>query len=183
MKGLFSLALILFIASCRKAPAPSPAANAPAAGAKPPLIAYVEPSGNYRCNVPPDWRMLEDEASGEDVMFFGPGRVSIAIGKYPDASGRIQTPQDYWSSTKLSVDSLPPLEKIELNGAPAFKVSFEAPVLAPNGKAVLYVRRQTAVLIPDRRGFFALEHRAPRETAQETMPVFEAMAASFLPER
>jgi hypothetical protein len=123
---------------------------------------------------------------GPRVMFFGPGdakyprSVQISVLRYPD-DGRIKTPQDFWASLKIAGRGPSPLETRTLNGRTVYAVHYDVDQRPLHGYKVLYTKREDVVLIPGKTGFFAVTHAAPTETYLRTLPVFDAVVASFQP--
>jgi hypothetical protein len=182
-------ALLLAAAGCRKAPpADAGSAEVPTraivAGVE--LIDYDAATGEFSCRAPGRWKALEDAKLGPRVMFFGPGTdkyprsVSISVMRYPDGSD-IKTPQDFYDSLKISGQDPSPLETRAAGGRTLYALHYAMAQRPLHGSKTLYMKREDAVLVPSKDGFFALVHSAPAETYAETLPVFEAMVASFLP--
>lgn len=170
-------------AGCRKGPPPREAPSVPARAvvAGVPLVDYEAPTGEFACRAPADWRALEDESMGPRVMFFGPGgSVAISILRYPDG-GRIKTPEEYAGSLKLSGRDPGPLETRAAGGRTEYRLHYESARRPPRGRKAPRAKREDVALVPVRGGFFAITHSAPVETYAATMPVFEAVVASFRP--
>ena len=150
------------------------------------LIDYSAATGEFSCRAPGEWRALEDKNTGPRVMFFGPGvakypnSVAISIMRYPDG-GQIKTPKQYWDSLKLSGQNPSPLETREIGGRTAYALHYDRAQRPLHGYKTLYMKREDVVLIPVKDGFFAISHAAPAETYERTLPVFEAVVASFQP--
>ncbi len=119
-------------------------------------------------------------------MFFGPGSakyprsVAISVLRYPDG-GQIKTPKELWDSLKLSGQEPSPLETREIGGRTAYALHYAVAQRPMHGYKVMYMKREDVVMIPIKDGFFAISHSAPVETYEATLPVFEAVVASFLP--
>jgi hypothetical protein len=180
---------VLLAAACRKAAAPpkeeaAVPTRAIAAGAA--LVDYEAATGEFSCLAPGEWRTLEDKSIGPRVMFFGPGdarhpnSVAISIMKYP-GDGRIRTPQDFWDSLKLSDQNPSPLAARAVNGRTDYALHYALTQRPVHGRKALDVKREDVVLIPVDDGFFAISHSAPAETYERTLPIFEAVVASFRP--
>ena len=188
MKRLLIPAAAVFIFACRKAPPPVAEPQVPtrAVVAGVAMIDYDAATGEFSCRAPAEWRTLEDRNLGPRVMFFGPGSakrprsVAIAVARYP-AGDPIKTPQDYWDSMQLSDNTPSPLEARLLNGRTVYALHYEQAQHPPHGYTVLYMNRADVVLIPGKDGFFALSHIAPEEDYRTTLPVFDAVVASFQP--
>jgi hypothetical protein len=180
MKNLRALALVLLCAGCRPASSPSVVAGVA-------LTAYDGADGSYSCLAPGDWKALEDRAKGAGVMMFGTtdgplrGKVTLGISRYPDGVDRIQTPQDYWRSLKLTRDNPAPLEAREIGGRTIYLTHYESPQHPAQGWKVEYMNRVDVALIPSTSGFFAVDHRAPADAYEQTLPIFDAVVASFKP--
>lgn len=184
-----ALALLLAAAGCRKAPAAdSAAADVPtrAVVAGVDLIDYDAATGEFSCRAPGRWKALEDDKIGPRVMFFGPGTakyprsVSISVLRYPDGE-TIKTPQDFYDSLKLSGRNPSPLEARSAGGRTEYALHYDRAQRPLEGSKTLYMKREDVVLVPVKDGFFALVHSAPAETYAKTLPVFDALVASFQP--
>jgi hypothetical protein len=187
-RGALALAVLLG-AGCRKAPPPAADAaavptRAVVAGVG--LIDYDAATGEFSCRAPGKWRALEDDKLGPRVMFFGPGTekyprsVSISVLRYPDGE-RIKTPQDFYDSLKLSDQNPSPLESRSANGRTEYSLHYDMAQRPLHGYKTLYMKREDVVMIPAKDGFFAIVHSAPAETYAATLPVFDALVASFQP--
>ncbi|MFI5363239.1 MAG: hypothetical protein ACHQ49_14830 [Elusimicrobiota bacterium] len=185
----YLLLAVLLASACRKASPPRQKAEiiptrAVVAGV--PLVDYDAATGEFSCRAPGEWRALEDKSLGPRVMFFGPGSakypnsVAISVLRYPDG-GRIKTPREYWDSLRLSGQNPSPLETRAAGGRTEYSLHYELPQRPLHGSKTLYLKREDVVMIPVKDGFFAISHSAPAETYELTMPVFEAVVASFTP--
>ena len=170
-RGLAVLALTAF-AACGRSPAPKPSA----AGLE--LTEYTERDGYFRCLAPAEWKVKEGSASSRDVMFFGEGGVSLAVGRYPEGDPMIKKPEDYLRSIARSYGPLAPQETT-LGGRAVQRLHYVDAVRGAHARKPAYKGRTDVVLIPAPGGFYALEHRAPLETHARTLPVLDAAAASF----
>jgi hypothetical protein len=179
---------VLLAAACRKGSAPAETSSVPtrAVVAGVPLIDYDAATGEFSCRAPGEWQALEDKSIGPRVMFFGPGSakyprsVAISVLRYPDG-GSIKTPQEFWDSLKISDQNPSPLQTREVNGRTAFTLHYDQAQRPLHGYKVLYMKREDVVMIPVKDGFYAIAHSAPAETYEATLPVFEAVVASFQP--
>ena len=187
-RPLLLLAALLAAGACRRAAEPVAEELVPtrAVVAGVPLVDYAAATGEFSCRAPGEWRTLEDKDMGPRVMFFGPGdakyprSVQISILRYPDG-GRIRTPQDFWDSLKIAGRGPSPFEARRLNGRTVYSVHYDVDQRPLHGEKILYVKREDVVLIPGKDGFFAVTHAAPAETYLRTLPVFDAVVASFQP--
>ena len=188
MKRLPVFLAALLTAGCRKpAPVGGEAAvptRAVVAGVA--LIDYDAATGEFSCRAPGEWRALEDKTLGPRVMFFGPGSakyprsVAISVMRYPDG-GRIKTPQDFYDSLKLTDQNPSPLQTLTAHGRTEYALHYDMAQRPLHGYKTLYMKREDVVMIPVKDGFFAISHSAPVETYESTLPVFEAVVASFQP--
>jgi hypothetical protein len=189
MKRLPLVLTVLLAAACRKAAAPPKEESAVptrAVVAGVTLVDYDAATGEFSCLAPGEWRTLEDKSIGPRVMFFGPGdarrpnSVAISILRYP-GGGRIRTPEELWDSLKLSGQNPSPLATRAVNGRTAYALHYELAQRPLHGYKALYAKREDVVMIPVKDGFFAISHSAPAETYEQSLPVFEAVVASFQP--
>ncbi len=185
-RPLLLLAAVL-AAACRKSAPPAADLAPPSAvGAGGTRGADAAPPGAVTSRGAGDWRALEDKDMGPRVMFFGPGdakyprSVQISVLRYPDG-GRIKTPQDFWESLRISGRGPSPLETRALDGRTVYAFHYGVDQRPLHGVKLLYAKREDAVLIPVPGGFFAVTHAAPAETYRRTLPVFDAVVASFRP--
>ena len=189
MKRASLVLTVILAAACRKAAAPpkeEAAVPTRAVVAGVPLIDYDAATGEFSCRAPGEWQALEDKTQGPRVMFFGPGSakyprsVAISVLRYPDG-GHIKTPKDFWDSLKISDQNPSPLETREVNGRTAYALHYDLAQRPLHGYKVMYMKREDVVMIPVKDGFYAISHSAPTETYEQTLPVFEAVVASFQP--
>lgn len=189
MKRFASVLALILAAGCRKAPPADPAAEAVptrAVVAGVALIDYDSAAGEFSCRAPGQWKALEDGKLGPRVMFFGPGSakyprsVSISVLRYPDGES-IKTPRDFFDSLKLSGQNPSPLVTRSANGRTEYALHYDMAQRPLHGYKTLYMKREDVVMVPAKDGFFALVHSAPAETYAETLPVFDALVASFQP--
>jgi len=190
MKRAAVLLAALLASACRKAapPASPDSAEVPTravvAGVE--LIDYDSATGEFSCRAPGHWKALEDDKLGPRVMFFGPGNekfprsVSISVMRFPDGDA-VKTPQDFYDALKISGQNPSPLEKRSANGRTEYVLHYDEAQRPLHGYKVLYMKREDVVMIPFKDGFFALQHSAPVETYMDTLPVFDAVVASFQP--
>jgi len=189
MKRLLLAALAALSVSCRKAePAKEELVPTKAVVAGERLIDFDEQSGAFSCRAPAEWKAVEDNYSGGPlVMFFGPmsgplrAKVSISVGRYPDGSGQIKTPQDYVDSLKLTDQNPSALETRVIDGRTVYAVHYDEPQIDPRSRKTLYMNREDTVMIPRKDGFFSISHTAPADAYQRTLPIFEAVVKSFQP--
>ena len=181
--------LILVAGGCRKeeeAKAGLVPTKAVVAGQN--LIGFDEKTGAFSCLAPADWKAMEDVEVGPMVMFFGPmdgprrGKTSIGITRYPGTADPFKTPQELWDAL-ISGPRPSPLEKRIFGTQEAYVFHLESPHRAPGSRITLYMDREDSAMIPFKDGFFELTHSAPADSYKDTLPVFEAMVASFQPKR
>lgn len=181
-------ALLLLAAACKKAPPASPdepPTVATVAGER--LIDYDGPKGLFRCRAPAEWKALEFDDRTPSVMLAGTirgplrGKVAISITYYDGANDPVTTPQAYWDGLKVSGQKPSPLETRTAGGRTVYALHAERPQHPPHGWKVLWMNREDTVLVPAKKGFFALTHSAPADAYAQTLPVFEALVASFDP--
>ena len=188
MKKAALILAVAVAAGCRKAAPSSDSASVPTravvAGVE--LIDYDAATREFSCRAPGHWKALEDDKLGPRVMFFGPGSakyprsVSISVMRYPNGE-RIKTPQQFHDALELSGQNPSPLETRSAGGRTEYALHYDVAQRPLHGYKTLYMKRDDVVMIPFKDGFFALEHSAPAETYAETLPVFEAVVASFQP--
>jgi len=190
MKTIRLAAVVLLSAACRGGSAPTTASDSSAAPA--PIVAgekmtdFDGADGSFSCRAPADWKGLEEKGAGLLVTMFGTsqgpmrGKVMMGISRYPDQV-RIKTPQDYWTSLRLAQKDPVPLEPRKIGDRTVYFTHYDSPQHPPHGWKVLYMNRIDVALIPAATGFFAVDHSAPKDSYRQTLPIFDAVVASFKP--
>lgn len=155
------------------------------------LIDYQSASGTFQCRIPQDWGASErGESYGVDVVrFYGPrvadktAPVSIGVMRFPIGNegnkGAAAYAESFWEFTK---DRNPPPQTIlEAHGKKIIMFSIEMPFRLLHAKKPEYMERWDIALVPVKDGFFRIEHKAPKDSYEKTLPVFEALVRSFKP--
>ncbi len=173
-KACLAALLLLGPAACRRAPRLLSPQDA----------LYETRDGSLRCEVPKDWRVLEDQGGAQRATFFGPPDgprpYAFSIGAYFYGPGSpFATPQDWARAQALSAKDSTPLTSYSWKGRSAFEMTVErrVPVLHRTGPAVL--RRDRAVVIPASGGFWALVYSAPQDEFAGQQAVFDRFLQSL----
>lgn len=153
------------------------------------MVDYDAPKGSYACRAPGEWKADElNESYGIDsVMFFGPLNgarpISVFIGimKYPSPNERVNNAEAYAKSFELVDFKDTVYEKRDIGGRQVIFFNRERPFRKLHSTKVEYIERQDIALIPVKGGFFRIDHTAPKDAYQKTLPVFEAVVRSFKP--
>lgn len=155
------------------------------------MIDYDSPKGTYVCRAPANWKGDElPERYGTDTVSFigpltGPRPISVFINvmKYPLKHETVSDPEAYAESFwELTPDHKPPKrEVLDISGRKVIRFSWERPYRKLHSNKVEYIERQDIALIPVKGGFFRIDHTAPKDAYQKTLPVFEAVVRSFKP--
>lgn len=153
------------------------------------LINYDSPKGTYSCRAPADWKGDElPERYGTDTVSFigplnGPRPVSVFINvmKYPMKNEPVTDPEAYAKSFELVDFKDTKYEKRDIEGRQVIFFNRERPFRKLHSTKVEYMERQDIALIPVKGGFFRIDHTAPKDAYQQTLPVFEAVVRSFKP--
>lgn len=189
MKRLLIAVLLTNLASCKKketAPAQAPV-KAVVTGLE--MIDYQEPSGAFEVVGPADWKVREDDQLGPSVMFLGPGTskyprsVSISVSRYPNQVDKSPDPKKYYAGMELieSHKLVMPYTKRVIGAREVECYAFESPFRRLHERKIAYQKREDTVIIPFAGGFYSISHDAPVDIYKETLPVFEAVVASFKP--
>jgi len=169
-----SAVLALALAACsRKAPS------------FPGAVTYRSQSGGFSCDVPGDWRALENQA-GSLVTFFGPpagahpDSASIAIYRY--AKTDFANPEDYYRRETLSAADAAPMVQEDVGRADAYYFSMESK--HPKIHSTQFERiKEEDYLISAKDGFYALVYMCPDDAVAESELVFRDVVQSFTPPR
>ena len=153
------------------------------------MIEYQEPSGAFRVDAPATWKIREKNDLGPEVMFIGPGTskrpysVDIAISRYPNPVNKSGDPKRYYDAFTLieTMKIAMPFGKRELAGRAVESYAFENPFRKLHSQNIEYYRRDDVAIVRVPGGFFRIEHSAPAEDYKATLPIFEAVVASFKP--
>jgi hypothetical protein len=192
MKTLAAVLLAL-LSGCKEKPAPSASASdeLPIVGVVSGLkfVEYKEPSGAFTVNAPAQWKLREDDSLGPSASLLGPGNdkfprsVSIHISRYPNTVDKSTDIAKYHQELSLmgSNRNVSPLKSEMVAGKRVFRYSYERPFRRLHERIIRYYNREDIVEIPFDGGFYAIRHVAPVEIYKETLPVFEAVVASFKP--
>lgn len=152
------------------------------------MIDYDPPAGTFACRAPARWKGEETSRFGPDETTFigplsGPRPVSvfINISRYPNSSDKYVDAETYAQSWKF-VDYRPTqYTKKKIGGRNVIFFSREYPFKKPHSTKTEYMVRKDIALIPVKGGFFAIDHSAPSDSYERTLPVFEAIVRSFQP--
>jgi hypothetical protein len=194
MKKLLALSALALFAACKKPAAPEPQrAETPvktvATVAGNELVEYTEPSGAFSFHAPATWRAKEMSDLGPEVMMFGPGTsafpqsVSMAVSRYPDPMDRSGDPKHYYDAmAHLEFTRIvEPFAKRTIGGREVETYATESPFRPLHSSKVKYTKREDVAVIRFPGGFYRIEHTAPVDIYKETLPLFEAVVASFKP--
>ncbi len=189
MRRLSIILLLCAVSACKdKAPAPvAVPVKGVVAGLE--MIDYQEPSGAFEIQGPSAWQVREDNRLGPSVMLLGPGTakfprsVSISVSRYPNTVDKSPDPKSYYSMLDLISENRNVSTYTErlFGGRSASHYSLESPRRRIHERKIAYFIRQDVAIIPFDGGFFQITHSAPLEIYKETLPVFEAVVASFKP--
>lgn len=187
MKRLLFAVLAASLGACKdKAPQPAQVpVKSVVAGLE--MIDYQEPSGAFEVLGPADWQVRETDDLGPEVMFLGPGTrrfprsVSISISRYPNPADISPDPKKYYARMELieSYKIVAPYAKRSIGGREVDSYAAETPFRRLHQRKIAYQKREDTAIIPVPGGFYSIHHTAPVDTYKETLPVFEAVVASF----
>lgn len=180
------LALIVVLSACERGPDAGPTpTQAVVAGVE--MIDYDAARGTFSCRAPRDWGVKEEK--GDGATFVGPrdsktgGSSYITILRYPDSSPR-------WTDARKFAESFreldpegraPDIATESIAGADVLRFHQERPFRKIHSSKAGYMLRYDYALVPVKGGFFEIEHRAPANAYETTLPVFEAVVKSFRP--
>ncbi len=194
MRIHFILALVAALSACKRsqnaAADPVPVKET-VAGV--PLIDFTSPEVGFSCRAPSDWGVPERKFDNKSGIFFvGPldtvkrTTARITIRKYPefDPSSQYNDAQKY-AETFWQLDprgKQPTIEKKDFGGTTVLEFHQERQNYKVHGSPNIdYMIRYDFALIPIKGGFFEIQHSAPTDSCEKTLPVFEAVVRSFKP--
>lgn len=149
------------------------------------MIDYDDEKGAYACRAPRLWGIHEDAGA----TFVGPrdpqttASSYITIERYPESAPRWTDAQKYAESF-WQIDpknKQPALEKRKIGDKIVIFLHQELPFYKLRSSKAEYMLRYDYALIPVKGGFFAIEHRAPLNAYETTLPIFDAVVRSFKP--
>lgn len=189
MRRLSLIVLLVALGACKdKAPmAVSVPVKGIVAGLE--MIDYREPSGAFEIQGPGVWQVREDDRLGPSVMLLGPGTtkfprsVSISVSRYPNTVDKSPDPKSYYSMLDLISENrnISPYTERAFGNRKVFHYSLESPFRRLHERRIAYHVREDVAIIPFEGGFFQISHHAPLDIYKDTLPVFEAVVASFKP--
>ncbi|HVA66884.1 MAG TPA: hypothetical protein VNK24_08160 [Elusimicrobiota bacterium] len=151
----------------------------------PGAVTYRSQSDGFSCDVPGDWRALENQA-GSLATFFGPpagahpDSASIAVYRYTQAD--FAGPEDYYRRETLSAASSVPMIQEDVGRADAYYFSMESK--RPKVHSTQFEKiKEEDYLISAKGGFYALVYMCPDDAVSESESVFRDVVQSFTPAR
>lgn len=189
MKLLVLSALLLAGACKREEPAKSPQAAPAPVDAGQEMLPYREPSGAFELLGPATWQVREDDELGPGVSLLGPGdsrfprSVAIDVSRYPNLVDKSTDPYHYYRGLALIGENrnVTPFATKTIGGREVRYYSLERPRRPLHQRKISYHVRVDVAIIPVPGGFFRVDHTAPVEIYRDTLPIFEAVVASFKP--
>jgi len=155
-----------------------------------PMIDFKSTEAHFSCRAPRDWGLREKHIdSSKGAVFVGPagpaglGLSYISILKYPESEPQYTDARKY-AETFWEIDprnKQPDITRQDIGGKSVLRFHQERPFYKPHSRKLEYVIRYDYALIPVQNGFYSIEHRAPVADHAATLPVFEAVVASFQP--
>lgn len=187
MKRILFAVMLAGVAACKKDEPVRVPVKAVVGGLE--MIDYQEPSGAFEVQGPADWLVKEDDRFGPSVSLLGPGTpkfprsVSIHVSRYPNVGDPSPDPKRYYEGIKLisSYRNISSFDTRDIGGRQVQCYSAEMPRRPLHSRKISYYVREDVAIIPIPGGYYRIEHTAPVDIYKETLPVFEAVVASFKP--
>jgi hypothetical protein len=186
-----SVALLLAVSACKKAPVEVDPVQVKEVIAGVGLIDYDSAKGTFTCRAPGEWKALEhpDRHGIDTVSFFGPlhgprpTSVTIGVMRFPIGDEGNKGPEAYAESFwEFTPDAKPPKrETVEMGGKKVIRFAIEKPYVPIHARKAEYIERWDFALVPVKGGFFRIQHKAPKDEYLKTLPIFEAVVRSFKP--
>ena len=175
-RGLVLALAALLPAACREPAPPQP---------KNDMAIYQAPQHLFSCDVPAQWRVIEDQGGAQRVSFLGPPDgphpfwAAISVYHYAKTGSDYASPQDYAKRQALGPGKTGALLEKPWKGAAAYEFSATRPQPVMHQPKTVRVRQERTALIPTREGFLALVYSAPEDRFAKGEPVFQALLDSL----
>jgi len=183
--GRVLLLAVLALASCQKEAPPENALfyTKNTAGGTP-MMDFDSPEGRFSCLAPSNWDMRpEKDLDARKGAAFTRLDAAITILRYPESEpGKVDAgkyAETFWQTDPNGKQ--PEIKKETVAGATVLRFHQVRSTLIPHSKTLRPPDRYEYALIPVPGGFYEIQYRAPVETYEMTMPVFEAVVRSFKP--
>lgn len=185
MKLALALAVITAFSACKRS-SPETADSVPikeiVAGV--PMIDFEATEAKFSARVPADWGVqLEkylDPKKG--LILSGAKWTYISIYKYPEMdpySDARKYAETFW---QISMDNKQPkIVEEKIDGTTVLRFHHERMPYPKRTRNDDRPDRFDYALFPVKGGFYQIQHRAPVDSYEKTMPVFEAVVRSFKP--
>ena len=182
--GRALLLVALALASCKKEAAPEGSFHVKNTAGGTPMIDFDSPEGRFSCLAPGNWEMRpEKDLAARKGAAFTRRDAAITILRYPESEpGKVDAnkyAETFWQTDPNGKQ--PEIKKETIAGATVLRFHQERSTLIPHSKTLRPADRYEYALIPVPGGFYEIQYRAPVETYELTLPVFEAVVRSFKP--
>lgn len=149
------------------------------------MIDYADERDAFSCHAPRHWGIHGDDGA----TFVGPrdpktmGSSYITILRYPESAPQWTDARKYAESFWQTDPKMkqPAIERRKIGDKNVIFLHQERPFYKIHSNKAEYMLRLDYALIPTKGGFFAIEHRAPLDAYETTLPLFEAVVKSFQP--
>lgn len=185
MKPALALAVLVALSACKRS-SQDGAVTVPAqevvAGVE--MIDFISDEAKFFCRVPGEWGVESEKfiARSKGLVLSGPQATHISISKYPDLDPQYKDARAYAETFwMLSQKGQPEITQEKTGDQTILRFHYERmpyPKRTRNGDRP---ERLDLALIPVHGGFYEIQHSAPVDTYQKTLPVFESVVRSFKP--
>lgn len=137
---------------------------------------YTPVDGSFSCEVPGDWRVLENQGGAHRVSFYGPGGSAVNLYFYDKS--RFSSVREYYLMESVSGATLGPLheEKVGDRSLSTFTAARATPKL--HSIEIENLSEQTYI-IPAAGGFYSIMLVAPVSSVESVRPAFLDLVRSF----
>lgn len=186
MKPALTLAILVAIAACKRAPEEGPVAvptQEVVAGVE--MIDFTSDEAKFTCRVPGEWGVIPgkhlDPSMG--LSLSGPHAAHIVIFKYPEINPHYKDARTYAESIGLITpdNKQPEITEEKMGDHVVLRFHYERMPFPKRTRNSDRPNRLDFALIPVKGGFYEIKHTASVDTYQATLPVFEAVVRSFKP--
>jgi len=187
MKLALALAVLGVFSACKRPPqeaSDSVPVKEVVAGV--PMIDFQAPEAKFSARLPADWgARSEKQLSREKGVVLSPEGVKglrITIFKYPEMDPYTDARKYAETMWQLSLDNKQPqITEENIDGTTVLRFHYERMPYPKRTRNDDRPDRLDFALFPVKGGFYQIQHQAPLDSYEKTLPVFEAVVRSFKP--
>lgn len=190
MKLALALAVVAAFSACKRS-SQETAGSVPikevVAGV--PMIDFEAPEAKFSARLPAEWNVRSEKQLSRDkgVVLSYAGlrsadRTRISIFKYPELDPYTDARKYAETMWQLSMDNKQPaIAEEKIGGTTVLRFHYERMPYPKRTRNSDRPDRFDFALFPVKGGFYQIQHWAPSDSYEKTLPVFEAVVRSFKP--